>query len=92
MTKIMTIVLLLLAAAAQAQVAGDAQEGERLYATNCTGCHDTGVHARKDHRVKSLAELRKQLQSCAHMTQKSFSPEQMDDLVKYLNDRFYHFP
>ena len=77
--------------AAGAGGAGNAAEGERLYGANCTGCHDTGVHTRSERKVHSLDELRGQLDACTHMTKLQFTPEQKQDLMTYLNDRFYHF-
>jgi len=75
-----------------AALAGDAAAGKRVYDASCTGCHDTGVHARKERTVHSLDELRRQLGNCEHMAGKQFTEAQTQDLVKYLNDSFYHFP
>lgn len=80
-----------LAATAQAAPAGNVAAGERLHAANCTSCHDTGVYTRKDRRVDSLDALNAQFQSCSHMTKKEFTPSEVRDLTKFLNDRFYHF-
>jgi cytochrome c553 len=80
-----------LAATAQAAPAGDVSAGERLHAANCTSCHDTGVYTRKDRRVGSLDALNAQFQSCSHMTKKEFTPTEVRDLTKFLNDRFYRF-
>lgn len=81
----------LLTAAAQAAPAGDVAAGERLHAANCTGCHDSGVYTRKDRRVSSLEALNLQFEACAHMTKKSFTPGEVRDLSRFLNDRYYHF-
>jgi hypothetical protein len=40
----------------------------------------------------SLDALRRQLASCGHGAKKEFSAEQTNSIVKYLNERFYHFP
>jgi hypothetical protein len=42
--------------------------------------------------VQSLDALKKQLGGCAHMANKQFSASEAQDLLKYLNDQFYHFP
>lgn len=81
----------MLAATARAAPAGNVSAGERLHAVNCTSCHDTGVYTRKDRRIGSLDALDAQFQSCAHMTKKEFTPTEVRDLTKFLNDRFYHF-
>jgi cytochrome c2 len=83
--------MLLMTASAQAALPGDDAEGKRLHDANCTGCHDTGVYARKDRIVQSLEELKQQFDDCSHMAKKEFSPAEKQDIVKYLNDRFYRF-
>ncbi|MBI2309005.1 MAG: hypothetical protein HYU78_17085 [Rhodocyclales bacterium] len=88
---IVSLALGLLAATAQAAPPGDAAAGERLHAANCTGCHDTGVYTRKDRRIGSLEALNLQFETCAHMTKKTFTPSEVRDMTKFLNDRFYHF-
>ena len=83
---------MLTAPSAHATLPGDSAEGERLVAANCTSCHDTGVFSRADHKMLSLDALRRQLASCGHGAKKEFSAEQTNSIVKYLNERFYHFP
>jgi len=83
---------LLLAAGTQAALQGDAAQGKRLHDTHCMGCHDAAVYTRKDRVVRSLDELREQLEGCSHMARKEFSPTEMQDIIKYLNERFYRFP
>ena len=84
-------VMTFLAVSAHAAVPGDCAEGKRLHDANCTGCHDSSVYSRKDHKVRSLDGLKKQVENCTHMAQKEFSPAERQDIVKYLNDRFYRF-
>ena len=83
---------MLIVPAAHAALPGDSAEGERLVVANCTSCHDTGLFTRADHKMMSLDALRRQLASCGHGAKKEFSAEQTDSIVKYLNERFYHFP
>ena len=86
------IVLILLAGInAHAAVPGDSAEGKRLHDANCTGCHDSSVYTRKDHRVRSLEALKEQVENCTHMAQKEFSEEERQNVVKYLNEQFYKF-
>jgi hypothetical protein len=49
------------------------------------------VYTRKDHVVRSLAGLKEQLGDCSHMAKKEFTPSEAQNLIKYLNDRFYRF-
>jgi hypothetical protein len=83
--------LVQLASNALAAVPGDATDGKRLHDANCTGCHDSGVYTRKTRSVTSLAALEKQLDGCAHVVKKEFTPAEKQNIVKYLNEGFYHF-
>ncbi len=85
------LVMALPTVGAQAALPGDGAEGKRLHDANCTGCHDTGVYTRNDHLVRSLDGLKQQLEACSHMAKKEFSPTETQNIIKYLNDRFYRF-
>ena len=86
-----SLLVLLMPSAYAATLPGDSAEGKRLHDANCMGCHDTSVFTRKDRLVQSLDALKKQLASCTHMSKKEFSASETQDLLKYLNDQFYHF-
>ena len=70
---------------------GDSAAGQRLVDASCMRCHDTGVYSRKDHKIRSLDALKKQLDRCSHAENKSFSAIETQNIIKYLNDQFYHF-
>ena len=80
------IALTFLTASAHAAAPGNEAEGKRLHDANCTGCHDSAVYTRKEHRVRSLAGLKQQVGDCIHMAQKEFSLAERQAIVKYLND------
>ena len=86
-----SLLTLLMPSAYAASLPGDSADGKRLHDANCMGCHDTSVFTRKDRLVQSLDALKKQLASCSHMAKKEFSASETQDLLKYLNDQFYHF-
>ena len=86
-----SLLILLMPTAYAASLPGDSADGERLYNANCMGCHDTSGFTRKNRVVQSLDALKKQLASCTHMAKKEFSESETQDLLKYLNDQFYHF-
>ena len=85
------LLLVFLIPSAHAALPGDTAAGKKLHDANCSGCHDSSVYTRKDRRVNSLDALKAQLQGCGHIAEKHFSETEQQDIVKYLNDRFYHF-
>lgn len=84
-------IVLLGSSAVHAELPGSVAAGQILHTANCTGCHDAGVYTRKERTVRSLDGLAQQLQGCSHMAKKNFSPGETQSLVKFLNDRYYHF-
>ena len=87
-----SLLVLLMPTAYAASLPGDSADGKRLYDANCMGCHGTSVLTRKDRAVQSLDALKDQLAGCTHTANKEFSESETQDLLKYLNDQFYHFP
>jgi hypothetical protein len=85
------LLILLMPSAYAASLPGESAEGKRLYDANCMGCHDTSVLTRRDRLVQSLDALKTQLASCSHMAKREFTASETQDLLKYLNDQFYHF-
>jgi mono/diheme cytochrome c family protein len=83
--------ILLMPSAYAASLPGDSAEGQRLFAAHCTECHQTDVFTRKDRKIQSLDALKEQLVACSHAAKVEFSASEMQDLLKYLNDQFYHF-
>ncbi len=86
-----SLMILLTPGAYAAALPGDSAAGKRLVDANCMRCHDTGVYSRKDHKIRSLDALEEQLDRCSHAANKSFSAVETQDIIKYLNDQFYHF-
>ncbi len=86
-----SLTILLTPGAYAAALPGDNASGKRLADAHCTRCHDTGVYSRKNHKIRSLDALEKQVDRCSHAADTSFSAIETQDIVKYLNDNFYHF-
>jgi cytochrome c5 len=86
-----SLMILSMPTAYAAPLPGDSANGKRLFEANCMGCHDTSVLTRTDRVVQSFDALKEQLAGCAHMAKKEFSESEAQDLLKYLNDQFYHF-
>lgn len=89
--SLLVLLLVLIMPSAYAQLPGDSADGKRLHDANCMGCHDTGIYKRKNGVVRSLDELKRQLDSCNHTANKEFSVTETQNILKYLNDQFYHF-
>jgi len=83
--------LILLVPGAHAALPGDSASGKRLHDANCTACHDTSIYTRKDHRVRSLDALKRQLEGCTHAATVKFSPTETQNIIKHLNERYYRF-
>jgi cytochrome c553 len=94
MNRIVFVMVLITAALpvqADLLLFGDAARGEKLHAGQCQGCHDTRVYTRPDRRIRSAEGLMQQVNLCNQNLRKGFAKDQLDDLVKYLNDSFYKF-
>lgn len=78
--------LLLLAVPAAAQ---DAARGRALYETHCGGCHYERVHERLKSDIKGLDDLREAVARWAPQTKRNFTPDELADIVEYLNVSHY---
>jgi len=85
------LMILLMPSAYAAELPGDSADGKRLHDANCMGCHDTSIYTRKDRLIQSLDALKERLGDCSHMAKKEFSANETQNIIKYLNDQFYHF-
>ena len=75
-----------LAAAAQ-----DAPQGRILYETHCGGCHYERVHDRMRSEVRDLAELRDTVARWAPQTKRTYTLDELEGIVQYLNESHYRF-
>ena len=78
-------------AQADALLPGDVELGKKLYNAQCTSCHDTSVHTRKDRRVKTVEGLIGQVNRCNSQLDRRYTDAQVNDLIAYLNSAFYQF-
>jgi mono/diheme cytochrome c family protein len=91
-TIVIAIPLLLSAATAQAALLpGDAGRGQALHAKQCVACHGTEVYTRPNRFVKSVEGLIGQVNGCVRQTGLKLDRDQVNDLVKYLDESFYKF-
>ncbi len=82
----LAVLLLPFTAAAQ-----DAAHGRMLYETYCGICHYERVHERLKSDVKDLAGLRDTVARWAPRTKRTFTLDELEDVVAYLNESHYRF-
>jgi cytochrome c553 len=76
---------------AAALLPGDAARGKALHAKQCTACHDSSVYTRPNRRIRSIEALIGQVNNCVRQTGIKLDRDQVNDLVKYLDESFYEF-
>ena len=72
-------------------LAADSAAGKKLYDTNCSKCHDSSIHTRPDHKIKSLDALDRQLMGCSKGAHVDLSDADRANVEQYLNEQFYKF-
>ena len=70
---------------------GDAAKGKAVHDKQCSACHDTGMYTRADRSVKSVEGLIGRVNGCVRQTGAKLDRDQINDLVKYLDESFYKF-
>lgn len=94
MRKSLALIPILAVLSVSAQAAplpGNAAEGKKLHDANCLSCHDDSVYKRKERRVTDLAGINDQITACGHQAEVTLGNEQINNLVKYLNETYYKF-
>lgn len=75
--------------------AGSAKSGDfdpaAFVADKCTRCHGDEVYTRPDRRIKDLDRLHAQVRMCDANVGTRLFDEDLEAVVQYLNDNFYHF-
>lgn len=66
-----------------------ASRGQLLYENHCQGCHTSQLHIREQRRVRSIDELRGWVARWATTQQLRWGDEEIGDVTKYLNQRYY---
>ena len=70
---------------------GDAAKGKAVHDKNCVACHDNSVYTRANRRVKSPEALIGQVNGCVRQVGLKLDRDQVNDLVKHLDESFYKF-
>lgn len=79
--------------------AGNPAAGEKLVADkNCAACHQrliggdgSKLYLRGDRKVKTLPQLHAQVSFCSTQLKTGWFPEDEEDVVAWLNHRYYQF-
>ena len=87
-----SVLLMGVAAVAQAQMPPADSRGELLYRTHCIGCHTTQVHWRDRRIVADWAGLAAQVERWQKNANLDWSGEDVGAVARYLNAAFYRFP
>lgn len=73
--------------------AGDAENGEKLFAASeCLSCHGTDVFTAPDRKVNDLKALDTQVRLCDSNLNTNWFDTEIHDVVAYLNQQYYKFP
>jgi mono/diheme cytochrome c family protein len=69
--------------------AQEISRGQLLYETHCATCHTERLHDREKSVIRSYADLRAEVGKRAAMTNRRFSPDELDDIIEYLDRSHY---
>jgi hypothetical protein len=86
-----TFVLIGLLGAALPALASEDFDAASFIANKCSGCHDTRVYTRPDHRMHNRQQLEAQVRRCDANIGTTLFNEDIDKLVDYLDRQYYHF-
>jgi hypothetical protein len=64
---------------------------DALYQEHCIKCHGSEVYTRADRKVTSLDGLGRQVRRCETALSLRWFDEDIDEMTRFLNDRFYQF-
>jgi hypothetical protein len=70
--------------------AADAGRGRLLYENHCMVCHTSVVHVRERRKAASREEIQTWIQHWRKELGLQWGTAEVDDVTKYLNDRYYH--
>ncbi len=71
--------------------AADIENGDDLHFENCTGCHQENIYTRENRNVRSMERLGLQVRFCKDSLELSWFDEDVDDVVEFLKQNYYHF-
>lgn len=69
----------------------DFDNGQELHEENCLKCHDSSAYTRSPRRVNDLQQLGVQVRACKDNLGITWFDDEVDDVILYLNQKYYHF-
>jgi mono/diheme cytochrome c family protein len=85
--RLASVLVLLFPLGAFAQ---DIERGRLLYQTHCGGCHYERTHSERTRpAVRDLSDLRDMVWQWAPQTKRTYTLDELDDIVHYLNETHY---
>ena len=88
----LTLVLTLSLPAGASLLPGSAANGGKRFQQHCQQCHaDARSFSAPARRVKSIEGLVGRVNACNRQLGKPLDDSGIDDVVRYLNERFYRF-
>ncbi len=85
------LVLVFLSAFAMQAPAADIENGDDLHFENCTGCHQEKIYTQDNRNVQSMERLGLQVRFCKDTLELTWFDEDVDDVIEFLNQNYYHF-
>ncbi|OGA45239.1 MAG: hypothetical protein A3F74_26740 [Betaproteobacteria bacterium RIFCSPLOWO2_12_FULL_62_58] len=77
-------------AGCEAPPSGDSAKGARLH-DSCLGCHGTEIYLPPNAKVKTLTELKKEVENWNDRMNPKFDDQEVEDITAYLNSTYYKF-
>jgi mono/diheme cytochrome c family protein len=77
---------------AHAQSRSPTSRGELLYTTHCIGCHTTQLHWRDRKLATNWTRLKGEVDRWQKTIGSGWRDEDVTEVARYLNTRYYHFP
>lgn len=72
-----------------AVTAQDVSRGAALYDNHCFACHREGLHDRAHSKVATYADLRSQVERWARQSGRRFTPDEIEELIEFLDASHY---
>ncbi|MGI9302897.1 MAG: hypothetical protein ACR2RB_09340, partial [Gammaproteobacteria bacterium] len=72
-------------------LAADGPRGQLLYENHCHSCHESIIHVREQRVVDSIEALEQHVARWVSTLGLSWSPDDIADVERYLDEKFYHF-